>query len=293
MKSIQHILFPVDFSDRLTGAAPFVETLATTFGAKVTLLNVSQPYWYGIGAPGGATAPVMINTEEITSAVKERLSQTLVKELGSLEVDRLVEIGDPAAVITEFAHENNVGLIMMPTHGYGPFRELLLGSVAAKVLHDAECPVWTATHVEEGPAAEHVKPTRILCAVDTTPKSLRLISWASEFAKSVGGEFRLVHVLPHMEGFATWTSPKMERQVDSEMEREARKEIGKLTTSAGVDAPLRVVLGPVAEAIREEALREKTDLLIIGRGVLQETFGRMRTHAYAVIRNAPCPVVSL
>ncbi len=293
MKSIQHILFPVDFSDRLTGAAPFVENLAATFGAKVTLLNVSQPYWYGIGAPGGATAPVMINTDEITDVVKERLSQTLVKELGSLDVDRVVEIGDPAAVITEFAHENNVGLIMMPTHGYGPFREMLLGSVAAKVLHDAECPIWTATHLEEGPSVEHVKPTRILCAVDTTPKSLRLISWASEFAKSVGGEFRLVHVLPHMEGFATWTSPKMERQVDSEMEREARKEIGKLTTSAGVDAPLRVVLGPVAEAVREEALREKTDLLIIGRGVLQETFGRMRTHAYAVIRNAPCPVVSL
>ena len=28
-------------------------------------------------------------------------------------------------------------------------RRLLLGSVTAKILHDAECPVWTAAHVDE------------------------------------------------------------------------------------------------------------------------------------------------
>src|SRR5437763_17179177 len=113
----------------------------------------------------------MVSSEEITNVVRERLASTLVKELGHVQVDRVVEIGDPWAVITEFARQSSVDLIMMATHGYGPFRELLLGSVAAKVLHDSECPVWTATHVEEGPAIEHVNPSKILCAVDTTPKS--------------------------------------------------------------------------------------------------------------------------
>src|SRR5215471_3592221 len=103
MKAIQHILFPIDFSDRISGALPFVDHMATTVGAKVTLLNVAQPYWYGIGAPGGATAPVMVNSEEITNIVKERLANTWTKELAHLSVDRLVEIGDPATVITEFA----------------------------------------------------------------------------------------------------------------------------------------------------------------------------------------------
>jgi nucleotide-binding universal stress UspA family protein len=293
MKAIQHILFPVDFSDRISGALPFVDAMASKFGAKVTLLNVAQPYWYGIGAPGGATAPIMVNSEEITSVVTERLASTWSKELAHLSVDRVVEIGDPATVITEFAQQNDADLIMMPTHGYGPFRELLLGSVASKVLHDAHCPVWTGTHLEEGPSLEHAKPAKILCAVDTTPKSLDLIKWASDFAKALGADFRMVHVLPHMEGFATWTSPRMEHEIDEEMESEARAEVAKLTTEAGVDAPLRIVLGPVGDAVKEEAAREKTDLLIIGRGVLQKTLGRLLTHAYSVIRQAPCPVISV
>ena len=36
----------------------------------------------------------------------------------------------------------------MPTHGFGPLRRFLLGSVAAKVLHDAQCPVWTSVHTD-------------------------------------------------------------------------------------------------------------------------------------------------
>ena len=48
--------------------------------------------------------------------------------------------GEPAREIVDFAAANQVDLVMMPTHGYGPFRQLLLGSVAAKVLHDAHVP---------------------------------------------------------------------------------------------------------------------------------------------------------
>jgi hypothetical protein len=43
MLAIRHILFPIDFSDRCCGAAPFVQALATRFGAKVTLISVAAP----------------------------------------------------------------------------------------------------------------------------------------------------------------------------------------------------------------------------------------------------------
>ena len=36
-----------------------------------------------------------------------------------------------------------------------------------------------------------------------------------------------------------------------------------------------------------------TDLILIGRGMLHETMGRLRTHAYGIIRHAPCPVLSV
>ena len=104
-------------------------------------------------------------------------------------------IGDPAQMITRFAHANGVDLIMMPTHGYGPFRSLLLGSVTAKVLHDAKCPAWTAAHVEERPCQDHRACRNILCAVDGTSKSIPLMQWAASLANDLSATLRLVHVI--------------------------------------------------------------------------------------------------
>jgi len=51
--------------------------------------------------------------------------------------------------------------------------------------------------------------------------------------------------------------------------------------------------GDVAPVVRRAAEENQADLVVIGRGVLQELFGRMRTHVYSVIREAPCPVISV
>lgn len=45
--------------------------------------------------------------------------------------------------------------------------------------------------------------------------------------------------------------------------------------------------GDVAQMVRQTAEEEDADLVMIGRGVMQELFGRMRTHVYSVIREAP------
>src|ERR1043166_697334 len=134
MLPIKHILFPLDFSDRCCGAVPYVEAMASRYGAKVTLISVAPPFWFagmgdvarpfwytGMGDPGG---PAIIDTTEILRELKAGLDNALVREFAHLR--------DPAQVISEFAHTSGVDLIMMPTHGYGPFRSLLLGSVTAK-----------------------------------------------------------------------------------------------------------------------------------------------------------------
>jgi len=167
---------------------------------------------------------------------------------------------------------------------------LLLGSVTAKVLHDAPCPVWTATHVEQVPSLDHVKTKSILCAVDATPKSIRLMQWSAELSKATGASLRLVHIIPGMEG---WPSRQMDRQFEEDLRLAARDEIAKMQASTGVDAPLCVAVGNVADGVREEARRHGTDLVAIGRGILNETLGRLRTHAYGIIRQSPCPVLSV
>jgi len=288
MLNLKSILFPMDFSTRCCGAAPYVESMAVRFGAKVTMISVAQPFFYtGMGDPGG---PVMVDTDEILRELKERLDSALLREFSHLEVERIAELGDPAQVIVQFAKTSKADLIMMPTHGYGPFRSLLLGSVTAKVLHDAECPVWTAAHMEDPPAREHVSVRAILCAIDGTPKSIPLMKYAAEIASSCGATLRLAHVIP---GVESWPARQVDRQFEEEMRLEARKTIEAMQKTAGVEVPMCVAVGDVAEGVREEARRHGADLIVIGRGVLHETLGRLRTHSYGVIRHSPCPVLSV
>ena len=51
--------------------------------------------------------------------------------------------GSFADEIMNWVNEHDVDLIVMGTHGYGALQGWLLGSVTAKLLHSAPCPIWT------------------------------------------------------------------------------------------------------------------------------------------------------
>lgn len=289
MLAIKNILFPIDFSERCCGAAPFVHAMAQRFGARITLMSVVSPFWQ-TASSGDLSGSLVVDMDELKRDLEMRLEGAFTREFAGLTVERVAEIGDPAESITRFAHTQGTDMIMMPTHGYGPFRNLLLGSVTAKVLHDAQCPVWTATHVEDKPALSHVAGRNILCAVDATPKSSPLMEWAAEYAKATGGSLRLVHAVSGVQG---WPERQLDREFEETLRAQARETIEKLQNTVGVKTPLCVAVGEVAGAVREEAERHNSDLIIIGRGLLHETLGRLRTHAHAIIRHAPCPVLSV
>ena len=288
MLAIQNILFPIDFSERCCGAAPFIQAMAQRFGARITLMSVVAPFWHPVS--GDLMAGVPVDMDDIKRELRLRLQGAFAREFAGLRVERVPEIGDPAECITRYAHTQGADLIMMPTHGYGPFRSLLLGSVTAKVLHDAHCPVWTATHINEPPALQHLAGRNILCAVDATPRSVPLMQWAAEYAKLTGGTLRLIHAVS---GVQAWPDRQLDREFEEALRGQARETLEKLQKSGGVTAPLCVGVGDVAGIVREEAERHNSDLILIGRGMLHETLGRLRTHAYGIIRHAPCPVLSV
>jgi nucleotide-binding universal stress UspA family protein len=288
MLAIKHILFPIDFSERCCGAAPFVRAMAQRFGSRITLMSVLSPFWQA--ASGDPSAAVLVDMDEIKRDLEARLNGVFLNDFAGLTVNRVAEINEPAQAITSYAHNEGVDMIMMPTHGYGPFRSLLLGSVTAKVLHDSQCPVWTATHREEPPSLHHLAGRNVLCAVDATPRSAQLMQWAAEYAKNTGGALRLVHAVSGIQG---WPERQLDREFEETLRAQARETLDRLQKSVGVTAPLCVAVGEVAGAVREEAERHNSDLILIGRGILNEALGRLRTHAYGIIRHAPCPVLSV
>jgi len=287
MLAIKEILFPFDFSERCYSAAPFAGAMACRFGARLTLLSVAQPFYYNAMGEAGQ----FINVEEIVRGLKLDLDNALTQEFANLKVARVAEFGEPAEAIADYAHTHGTDLIMMPTHGYGRFRTLLLGSVTAKVLHDAACPVWTDAHMKE-PASPHSpgQCSKILCAIDLTERSLRAIAYAAEFAETWGATLRLAHIVP-----ASEVRPEKYLSTDlvetlSEM---AREQIAKLQHEARTKAEVSIASGDIAQEVREAALEQQADLIVIGRGVVRERLGRLRTQAYSIIRESPCPVLSV
>jgi nucleotide-binding universal stress UspA family protein len=285
MPNIKHILFPIDFSDRCNTGVPCVEEMARRNGAKVTLISVAHPYF-----TGGLEAAPMIDPQLILDDVKVQLDNTFTTDFVGITVDRVAMLGDPAREIADFVAANKVDLVMMTTHGYGPFRQLLLGSVTSKVLHDSHVPVWTAAHTSEAADRNHTAMRRILCAVDTNPPSIELMRWAAGLCKNLGAGLRLVHAVPSIEA---WPERQMDQEFEETLRENARRTIEDLEKAADIEVPFCVNAGTVPDVVREEALQHGADLIVIVRGALQETMGRLRTHAYGIIQHAPCPVLSV
>ncbi len=287
MQGFRNILFPVDMSDNCTAAVPFVEAMAKKFQAEVTLLHVlelPQAYftdWCGYLTP--------VDTQAISDSRQNEFDGYLRNRFTGLKVDRVVLEGEPSQAIVKFAEERAADLIMLPTYGYGVFRRLLLGSVTAKVLHEALCPVWTAVHVEDKPAV-NVSAERIMCAVDLTKSSIGTMRFAAQLAKEFAAKLWLVHAVP---GAEAGEQKYFDADLQVFLEGEARKTIAKMQEAEGITAQLCLGTGEVANVVREAALHHEADLVVIGRGHATRLLGPLRTNVHSVIRKSPCPVISV
>jgi nucleotide-binding universal stress UspA family protein len=177
-------------------------------------------------------------------------------------------------------------LIALPTHGHGPFRRFILGSVTAKVLHDADCPVWTGVHLEQAPKVGSIVFRSLVCALDLGPQSRKALAWAAAMAGEFKARLTLVHALPCIE---SRPGEYFDQELVADLAKSAREELEKLRA----EAELVVEGGDAPHVVCGAAESRQADLLVIGRGSAAGMFGRLRTNAYAIIRQSPCPVVSV
>ena len=161
--------------------------------------------------------------------------------------------------------------------------------MTAKVLHDVHCPVWTDAHTAEMKDRAAGPLAKIVCGVDIDARSVRLLQWAAELAKATGAQLTIAHVVgaPEAYGSEDYT-PFRQFLVDT-----ASEELHKLMTQAEVSAETWMGGGRIAGTLRRAAELLHADLLVIGRGCLPNPLGRLRTHAYGISHESPCPVISV
>lgn len=141
MFAIQNILLPTDFSETALQATRYALEMARRFDARLHLLHVIEdPVVY---LPMFESYPLP-SRQEFETFAKERLESWIVPEdRGSVELEYRWVHGTPFVEIVRDARAHDIDLIVMGTHGRGMVKQLLMGSVAEKVIQKAPCPVLT------------------------------------------------------------------------------------------------------------------------------------------------------
>ena len=167
LPAITHILYATDLSESARLALRHAASLATRYQAHLTMLHVlpdwvemmSEEAGFDIETHFDRRTWQNFNTAATTRAMEK--ARARVEEMAvECRIDtpdcpvakatiKIVQ-GDAAARILEELATGAYNLVVMGAHGQGPFMDMLLGSVANKIVRMSTVPVLTVRLPREG-----------------------------------------------------------------------------------------------------------------------------------------------
>ncbi len=144
----QRILVAVDFSQYSIGVVSKAKALAEKYQAELELIHVVEIPVYPVledvavlGLPG-------LWNEEVAQQLQLASSTSLEKLAADSGVEKYrVIVGLAGKDIVDYAHENNVDLIVVGSHGMSGIKRLI-GSTTNTVINHAECDVLSVRFKE-------------------------------------------------------------------------------------------------------------------------------------------------
>lgn len=128
------IVVPIDFSEEADHAIEIATEIAAT-PEQITAVHVA-PLISALEPGVVYAASDALRRENLLQVVHQRYTDPEFRD-----VRFEVLFGDPGHEIVKFAKRTEVGLIVMPSHGRTGRAQLLIGSVAERVIRLAHCPV--------------------------------------------------------------------------------------------------------------------------------------------------------
>ncbi len=287
MLPFHKILFPVDYSAPCSALLPYVQEMACHFSAELTVCHAYAPLAAIVQSELLTTDPEL--QAKARDLEEDRLRQFASQVFPGQQTEAIVELGEPGSVIDRVAQQQRADLVMLATRGHGPVRRFLLGSITAKVLHDVSAAVWTGVGAALSDHPVRIPYQSMVCALDDSPEAEGVLRAAASLSAAYRAQLWIVHVVPTPPAY-----PDVDLGEHSEELKEASQvRLRELKAKLGVDAPHTVIDALLCDGIHHEVVRRKADLLITGRGHSIGTFSRLWSHLYSIIRDSPCPVLSV
>lgn len=264
MSEIRHILAATDLSSNSLNAVDRGFLLAAATGARYTVLHALglealAPLRAVLGERAGDVSAHLRTSArlELEQAVAESTAAQGVQP--TLHVDE----GLVSDVVTRFAHEQGVDLVVLGAHGHGFLQRMLLGSTASRLLRKSRCPVLV---VKQEPRHGY---RRVLVPLDFSAASRLSIRLARQLAP--GADLLLLHVFEvPFEGKMQYAGVDEELllQYRDEMRERCTRQLHELAAAEGLQAEDYTALvrygDPVREVIVHEE-RDRCDLIVLGK----------------------------
>jgi nucleotide-binding universal stress UspA family protein len=151
-QGLKRALLVTDGSPCSQIACDYLATFPLPAETLVDVMHVLPPYRPAyVVEPTGVAVPMLTAEEEArlheadeerAQALLESTRQALAQH--NLKAGKVLARGDAATEIVNYAHEQEIALIIAGSRGLGAIRGWLMGSVSRKLAHYAECSVLIA-----------------------------------------------------------------------------------------------------------------------------------------------------
>ena len=185
---LTHFVCGVDGSPEATEAAREVALLAPAGGSLMLVAAVMPGFVEGLATvvPGATTSDPEARARVDAAWHLDRAREVVADRIATVVS---VHSGHPATVLEAEARRIQADAIAVGSHGNGRVSGVLLGSVATRVIHGAECSVLVARA-----DARRAFPGSIAVGVDGSESSLRAFEMAEALAARLGVPLRALHL---------------------------------------------------------------------------------------------------
>lgn len=135
-RKIKKILVPIDGSKNSFEGLNRAIYLARQCGATITGLCVIPLYTINLGK-----LLTSLKNQSIKEARKLMIEAKTISARNGIVFKEKIIYGNESWEITEFASYKKFDLIVIGSRGFGPVKEMFLGSVANAVVHKSRVPV--------------------------------------------------------------------------------------------------------------------------------------------------------
>lgn len=187
------ILVPLDGSELAEVPLNYAKELAARSGAEVILLHVCGTAECHCTPEGCHVQPMhRVYVEHTAEVLRRRLGDA---GAGEASVDCAIVAGDPATEILRYAEENQVGLVVMATHGRSGLSRWVMGSIAARVICHSHAPVRLVRSLRHEETLRDGWPeTKILVPLDGSELAEQVLPYVADHARMSDSEVTLLRV---------------------------------------------------------------------------------------------------